>query len=156
MNDKRDPNRITRRDFLQQAGVGAAGTLIMMSETRLFAQPTSGEEASLLKDITSQSQGDLDRFLASQEPYFREFAKMFLLDPKTTYLAAGQKGSQPIPILRRFKEGLDQIAKDPFPVYLEPSEKTRGKIARSYGATVDEIAISRNASERNRKQVMRR
>jgi selenocysteine lyase/cysteine desulfurase len=147
MNDKRDPNRITRRDFLQQAGVGAAGTLIMMSETRLFAQPTSGEEASLLKDITSQPQGDLDRFLASQEPYFREFAKTFLLDPKTTYLAAGQKGSQPIPILRRFKEGLDQIAKDPFPVYLEPSEKTRGKIAQSYGATVDEIAISRNATD---------
>ena len=74
MNDKRDPNRITRRDFFQQAGVGAAGTLIMMSESRLFAQPTSGEEASLLKDITSQPQGDLDRFLASQEPYFREFA----------------------------------------------------------------------------------
>jgi selenocysteine lyase/cysteine desulfurase len=42
---------------------------------------------------------------------------------------------------------LDQIAKDPFPVYLEPPEKTRAKIAKSYGALTDEIAISRNTTD---------
>jgi selenocysteine lyase/cysteine desulfurase len=32
-------------------------------------------------------------------------------------------------------------------VYLEPSEKTRAKIAKSYGARLDEIAISRNTTD---------
>ena len=53
----------------------------------------------------------------------------------------------PIPIMKHYKEGLDQIARDPFPVYLEPSERTRAKIAKGYGADLDEIAISRNTTD---------
>jgi isopenicillin-N epimerase len=146
MNEKSEQKEITRRAFLGRIGAGAAATLLMMSENHLSAPLGFGKDA-YPKAITSQPQEELEHFLASEEPYFKEFAKTLLLDPKTIYFAAGQKGSQPIPILKRFKEGLDQIAKDPFPVYLEPSEKTRQKIARSYGATVDEIAISRNATD---------
>ncbi len=138
---------ITRRDFLKKVGIGAAATLLMMSENHLFAG-TDITPSPIPQAPISLSPGyELESFLASEELFSKEFAKTLLLDTKTTYFAAGQKGSQPIPILKRFKEGLDQIAKDPFPVYLEPSEKTRGKIASGYGASVDEIAISRNATD---------
>jgi isopenicillin-N epimerase len=153
---------LDRRGFLKLAGAAGLGLAAdaaglrpkpaatpptLVAESHLFTPPGSGNDALPHKAVLSQSQEDLERFLASEEPYFMEFAKTLLLDPATPYFAAGQKGSQPIPILNRFKEGLDQIAKDPFPVYLEPSATTRQKIAKSYGATVDEIAISRNTTD---------
>ena len=65
----------------------------------------------------------------------------------TGSFTAAQKGSMPVPIMKRYKEGLDQVARDPHPVYLEPSEETRKKIAGCYGANTDEIAISRNTTD---------
>lgn len=53
----------------------------------------------------------------------------------------------PKEVLNHFKEGLDQVAQNPFPIYLEEPEVTRSKIARGYGARVDEIAISRNTTD---------
>jgi len=88
-----------------------------------------------------------DTLLDREEPFFAEFARLFTISDEHKYLATGQKGSMPIPVMKHFKEGLDQIAKDPFPVYLEPSEVTRAKIAKGYGARVDEIAISRNTTD---------
>lgn len=86
-------------------------------------------------------------YLDAEEPFFEGFARAFKISHEHRYLVAGQKGSMPIPILRHFKEGLDQVARDPFPVYLEPSEATRAKIAAGYGARVDEIAIARNTTD---------
>ena len=76
----------------------------------------------------------LQAYLDAEEPFFAGFAKAFKISREHKYLVASQKGSMPIPILRHFKEGLDQIARDPFPVYLEPSEVTRRKIAAGCGA----------------------
>ena len=86
-------------------------------------------------------------FFAREAPVFRTFAQQFSLDPKVVYLMAGQKGSQPDSVRKRYHEGLDQIARDPFPVHLEPSATTRARIAAGYGASVDEIAISRNTTD---------
>ncbi|MBM3340669.1 MAG: aminotransferase class V-fold PLP-dependent enzyme [Betaproteobacteria bacterium] len=86
-------------------------------------------------------------FFARQSPVFEAFARQFSLDPKVVYLMAGQKGSQPDSVRKRYQEGLDQIARDPFPVHLEPTATTRERIARGYGASVDEIAISRNTTD---------
>ena len=47
-------------------------------------------------------------------------------------------------VLARMKEGLDHVARDPFPVYVEPSAKIRERIAAAYGTTTDQIAITRN------------
>ena len=60
---------------------------------------------------------------------------------------AGQKGSIPNSVRQRYRDGLDQIARDPFPVHLEPTAETRARIAKGYGAQVDEIAISRNTTD---------
>ncbi|MGL4527963.1 MAG: aminotransferase class V-fold PLP-dependent enzyme, partial [Aestuariivirga sp.] len=57
------------------------------------------------------------------------------------------KGSMPKPVLARMKEGLDKVAADPFPVYVEPSATTREKIAGFYGTTPDQIAITRNTTD---------
>ena len=86
-------------------------------------------------------------FFAQEAPVFQAFAQQFSLDPKVVYLMAGQKGSQPASVRKRYQEGLDQTARDPFPVHLEPTATTRARIASGYGASVDEIAISRNTTD---------
>ncbi len=129
---------LTRRQFLSRLGAGAAAAVFTLTVSPGILQ------AAAKKKTPSDT---LKAFLDREEPFFREFARLFTLDQTAPYFAIGQKGSMPIPIMKRFKEGLDQIAHDPFPVYLEPSEKTREKIAKSYGAKVDEIAISRNTTD---------
>lgn len=86
-------------------------------------------------------------FFAQEAPVFHAFAQQFSLDPKIVYLMAGQKGSLPVSVRKRYQEGLDQIARDPYPVHLEPIATTRERIAHGYGASVDEIAISRNTTD---------
>ncbi len=86
-------------------------------------------------------------FFAREAPFFRDFAQQFSLDPRIVYLMAGQKGSQPASVRKRYQEGLDETARDPYPVHLEPTADTRARIAKGYGATVDEIAISRNTAD---------
>src|SRR6187455_47586 len=86
-------------------------------------------------------------YFSREAPIFRDFARQFSLDPKVVYLMAGQKGSQPDSVRKRYQEGLDEIARDPYPVHLEPTATTRARIAQGYGASVDEIAISRNTTD---------
>ena len=86
-------------------------------------------------------------FFAQEGPVLAAFARQFSLDPEIVYLMAGQKGSQPDSVRKRYHEGLDQIARDPYPVHLEPPATTRARIAHGYGASVDEIAISRNTTD---------
>jgi len=89
----------------------------------------------------------LDDYFAREEPFFEQFAKQFSLDPNVVYFMAGQKGSMPRSVLARLKDGLDQTARDPFPVYVEPSADTRATIARCYGTSADQIAITRNTTD---------
>ncbi|HOO78417.1 MAG TPA: aminotransferase class V-fold PLP-dependent enzyme [bacterium] len=88
-----------------------------------------------------------ETLLEREEPFFAEFGGRFALAREHKYLVASQKGSMPKAVLARFKEGLDRIARDPYPVYLEDPAVTRGKIARGYGARVDEVAIARNTTD---------
>ena len=89
----------------------------------------------------------LEEYLAAEEPFFHAFARAFVVERHPPCYAIGQKGSMARPVMAHLKQGLDCIARDPFPVYLEPPEETRAKIARCYGAGVDEIAISRNTTD---------
>ncbi len=133
-----------RRHFL--AGASATG-LAVLAPGRAFAQAgaigTTGGVAATSAALT----GDAAAYFAAEEPFFMELAKEFSLDPKVVYFMAAQKGSMPKSVLARMKEGLDKIAADPFPVYVEPSAKTREAIAKSYGTTTDQIAITRNTTD---------
>ena len=131
---------MSRRIFV--GSLGAAVVAPWLSSSRVgqaagFPQPTAPPPAS----------PSLQDYFRCEEKYFGWLSKKFLVDQKPPYFAVGQKGSMPLSVLNRLHEGIDQIARDPFPVYLEPSAETRGKIARSYGATVGEIAISRNTTD---------
>jgi len=88
-----------------------------------------------------------ENYFAREEPFFTQFAKQFSLDPNVVYFMAGQKGSMPRDVITRLKDGLDQTARDPFPVYVEPTAETRARIARGYGTSADQIAITRNTTD---------
>lgn len=136
-DDSRRPP-IDRRCFLKVLGAGALA--VSASSQNLPA----GDGVALPNTTTRPSGGTL---LEREEPFFDEFAKSFTISDEHKYLVAGQKGSMPISVMKHYKEGLDQIARDPFPVYLEPSAVTRAIIAKGYGARVDEIAIARNTTD---------
>src|SRR5215203_2326334 len=105
------------------------------------------DAGGLSRTIPASMSAEQAAFFAREAPFFQAFAREFSLDPKVVYLMAGQKGSQPASVLKRYQEGLEQTARDPFPVHLEPTATTRERIARGYGASVDEIAISRNTTD---------
>ena len=109
--------------------------------------PDAGGRSGHALAATGTLSAEQTAFFAQEAPFFRDFAQQFSLDPKVVYLMAGQKGSQPISVRKRYQEGLDETARDPFPVHLEPTADTRARIARGYGASVDEIAISRNTTD---------
>ena len=129
---------MNRRAFLGTLSSTVAATLLMMPSV---ASALTGGDAEV--PVIEPSDGSF----AAEEAFFAEFGRVFTINPRDRYFSAAQKGSMPIPILRHFKEGLDQIAADPHPVYLEPSAETRAKIAPCYGAGTDEIAISRNTTD---------
>ena len=129
---------MNRRDFLGTLSSVVAATLLTMPSVSVAAAGRPAEESPIRPP---------DGSFVTEEAFFAEFGRTFTIDPRDRYFTAAQKGSMPIPIMRRYKEGLDQVASDPFPVYLEPSAETRAKIARCYGAGTDEIAIARNTTD---------
>jgi len=132
------PQEIERRRFFTLLGAG----VFALSTPNL----TSNAENATTSSKPTGAQNE-DTLLDHEEPFFAEFSRLFTISHEHKYLVASQKGSMPIPVIKHFKEGLDQIAKDPFPVYLEPSAITREKIAKGYGARTDEIAIARNTTD---------
>jgi isopenicillin-N epimerase len=127
--------------------LGAAAALAVAPHSAFAQAGATGKTGGTAVAPMATLPADATAYFASEEPFFQELAKEFTLDPNVVYFMAAQKGSVPKAILARMKEGLDKIAADPFPVYLEPSAKTREAIARSYGTTTDQIAITRNTTD---------
>jgi isopenicillin-N epimerase len=124
-------------------GIGALSLLPGAAFAQAGAVGRTGGTAAASASVST----DLAAYFAQEEPFFAELAKEFTLDPNVVYFMAAQKGSMPKTVLARMKEGLDKSAADPFPVYVEPSAKTREAIAKSYGTTTDQIAITRNTTD---------
>ena len=131
----------TRRGFIGGALGGAA--LSRAAGAQVGALGKTGDASASAGVLTA----DDAAYFAAEEPFFKEFASEFTLDPNVVYFMAAQKGSMPKSVIARFKEGLDHVARDPFPVYVEPSIKIRETIARCYGTTKDQIAITRNTTD---------
>ena len=119
----------------------------MLAPREVLAQAQALGRTGDTAAVAGVLRADAATYFAAEEPFFRQLAQEFTLDPKVVYFMAAQKGSVPKSILARYKEGLDQGARDPFPVYVEPSAKTRATIARCYGTTPDQIAITRNTTD---------
>jgi isopenicillin-N epimerase len=133
-----------RRQFL--TGLGALGASTATASIAFAQAGATGSTGGMAAAATALP-ADAAAYFAAEEPFFMELAKEFTLDPKVVYFMAAQKGSMPKAVLARMKQGLDQTAADPFPVYVEPSAKTRETIAKSYGTTTDQIAITRNTTD---------
>jgi isopenicillin-N epimerase len=133
---------IGRRGFM--TGLGA----LSLAPGAAFAQAGAlGKTGATPAATPAGLNADMAAYFAREEPYFAELAKEFTLDPNVVYFMAAQKGSMPKAVLARMKEGLDKVAADPFPVYVEPSAKIREGIAKAYGTTTDQIAITRNTTD---------
>jgi selenocysteine lyase/cysteine desulfurase len=137
---ERNTTGLDRRSLL-----GAAGAAFMAGEALAQAAATgkSGDTAVTAGSLDADAAG----YFAAEEPFFAKLAEEFTLDPRIVYFMAAQKGSMPKAVMARMKEGLDQVARDPFPVYVQPSKDIRTNIAKAYGTTLDQIAITRNTTD---------
>lgn len=140
---------VDRRDFLSSfAAVGAlAAAGIPMSA---LAQAATGAPALPSKDL----------FDKDEDAYWAELRKQFLIPADVVYLNNGTVGSSPMPVVKGIVDGLYELEKmvsdnpEIYPVWGYPHENEihaafRADLAEFVGATRDEIAIVRNATEAN-------
>lgn len=92
------PQGLNRRDFLTTLSSAVAATLVIMPSVSLAASTTTGESVPIRPP---------DGSLATEEAFFAEFGRTFTIDHRDRYFTPAQKGSMPIPIMKRYKEGLD-------------------------------------------------
>ena len=129
----------------RRALLAAAATAALTP--KVFAQAGATGKTGGQAARAGRHTADMAAYFEREEPFFKELAKEFTLDPNVVYFMAAQKGSMPKAVMARMKEGLDQVARDPFPVYVQASKATREIIAKAYGTTLDQIAITRNTTD---------
>jgi len=93
---------------------------------------------------------------SSDDTYFAEIRKQFLIPEDEVYLNNGTVGSSPAPVLRAVFDGytkteeMDQTDPENYPIWgYEPYNAYRDPLAAFIGCTRDELALVRNATEAN-------
>jgi len=130
---------ISRRAFL---GAGTTGAFALA-----FTNESLAKAAAAAARTAGAAPGDL----AADETYWREIQQAFTLDRTIINLNNGGCCPSPRVVHEAFKRYLDES--NQAPVYhmwqiLEPNiESVRRRLAASFGASPEEIAITRNASE---------
>lgn len=130
---------LERRHFFATAA-GLAGTLVLNNDV-LGALPPS----PALLDRTLYDQ--------NEQAYWREVRKQFLIPKDEVYLNNGTAGSSPLPVLRAIFNSYNEwemMAQplDRYPVWgYGPWNEFRDSLADFVGASRDEIALLRNATE---------
>ncbi len=132
---------LNRRSFLSSAAA-LAGTLAVSE--RLWAQAASAQ-------VPPRSAYD-----KSQDAYWRQVRKLFLIPDDEVYLNNGTNGSCPMPVINavfdgyRTTERMDQRDPEDYPLFgYGPFNEFRDPLAQFIGATRDELAIVRNSTEAN-------
>jgi selenocysteine lyase/cysteine desulfurase len=142
------PASVNRRDLLGRLGAGLGLGIGGLQATAVHAQAAATGKTGDMTSAALPSHASDAAYFAQEEPYFMQLAKdEFTLDPAVVYFMAAQKGSIPRSVMARYKEGLDQGARDPFPVYVQPSAAMRASIAKCYGTSPDQLAITRNTTD---------
>ena len=138
-----------RRGFLSSlAAAGAVATTGL--PLSLLAQAAQGAAKLPAKDL----------YETNEDAYWAELRKQFLIPFDVVYLNNGTVGSSPMPVVRGIVDGLYELEKmvsenpEIYPLWGYPHENSihaafRADLAQFVGATADEIAIVRNATEAN-------
>ena len=142
---------VTRRDFLGTLGLpaAAAATGAASFPLRLDAlAPRTDTRARL--EALQQTPGSPEE-IARDEAYWREVQMAFTTDRSMINLNNGGVSPTPAHVLEAMKRDLDFA--NQLPVYygwsvLRPQKETvRARMARQWGVSPEEIALTRNASE---------
>jgi selenocysteine lyase/cysteine desulfurase len=132
-----------RRQFLTHTAAGVG--FVLAASHPLFAQLSNLPAA--LPDPKNFS---------SDDAYWAEMRKQFLIPEDEVYLNNGTVGSSPAPVLRAVFDGytkteeMDQTDPEDYPIWgYEPYNAYRDPLAAFIGCTRDELALVRNATEAN-------
>jgi len=133
---------LDRRSFLSTAATGVASLAFGNS---LLAQ--------LEKTPPLPNHSLFDK---SEDKYWAEMRRQFLIPEDEIYLNNGTVGSSPAPVLRAIFDGytttekMDQSDPEDYPIWgYGPWDEFRDPLAGFVGCTRDEIALLRNATEAN-------
>ena len=138
---------LDRRGFL--SSLAAAGAIAGLPLSAL-AQAAKGAAKLPPSDLYDKN----------EDAYWAELRKQFLIPADVLYLNNGTVGSSPMPVVQGVIDGFYELEKmisdDPevYPIWGYPHENTihaafRTDLATFVGATKEEIAIVRNATEAN-------
>jgi len=134
---------LDRRQFLTHTAAGMGYALT--AHHPLFAQL-----ADMPKALPDPKQ------FSSDDAYWAEIRKQFLIPEDEVYLNNGTVGSSPAPVLRAVFDGytkteeMDQTDPENYPIWgYEPYNAYRDPVAAFIGCTRDELALVRNATEAN-------
>jgi isopenicillin-N epimerase len=135
---------LNRRGFLTTAAAGVTGAAF-------FNNSLLARIASAPKELPSPS-----LYQSDEDSYWAGIRKQFLIPADEVYLNNGTVGSSPAPVLKAVFDGYNQTEKmddaDPedYPIWgYGPWNEFRDPLAEFVGATRDEIALVRNATEAN-------
>jgi isopenicillin-N epimerase len=98
-----------------------------------------------------------DLYARNQEAYWAQIRSQFLIPEEEVYLNNGTVGSSPLPVLKAVfdsyneNEKMGQVDPEDYPIwgYGDQRNDIRDPLAALVGATRDEIALVRNATEAN-------
>lgn len=132
---------LDRRNFLFATAASAAGAFALSRDA--FAE--------LLEAAPPMPETSLP-----DEAYFASLRKQFLIPADEVYLNNATNGATPIPVLKAIVdafhryETMDDPNPEDYPLFgYGPFDQFREPLAKFVGATKDEIAIVRNATEAN-------
>ncbi|HSR51496.1 MAG TPA: aminotransferase class V-fold PLP-dependent enzyme [Acidobacteriota bacterium] len=136
---------LNRRGFLGALGIpAAAATATLSAEPKMLAR-------SLSRLAELAGEGRSPQAVATDESYWREVQEAFTVDRSLVNLNNGGVSPAPAAVQDAMKRYLDYS--NTAPVYamwriLEPQrEGVRQRVARNFGCSPEEIALTRNSSE---------
>jgi isopenicillin-N epimerase len=134
-----------------------------MTSRRQFLAKSAGFGAMLALNPTLQAQcadppplPGVDLYDRNQDAYWTQLRRQFVIPMGQVFLNNGTVGSSPLPVLKAVFDSYNETEKlaqaDPedYPIWgYDPRNDIRDPLANFVGATRDEIALTRNATEAN-------
>lgn len=124
----------SRRDLLATGMIAAMAPPIVAAASKLPARPATSPEQ-----------------LAKDESYWREVAAQYDITREVIQLENGNWGSMALPVMAAYQRHIERVNRDNSyyarRLFNDDQTRIRARVAASLGVSVDEIALTRNATE---------